>query len=97
MELYGNTYTKRELLAYAGNTTQLFGVTRKCFTEGNGDGARVFELRTGSGLECTVLESRCMDIYSMSYKGIPLNFLSKNGLFYPLRTLPAGETRHVSI
>lgn len=91
MQLFGRTYTKKELLAYAGNTSQLFGVTRKQLAEGNGDGARLMELRTGSGMECTVLESRCMDVYSMAYKGIPINFLSKNGLFYPLRTVPAGS------
>lgn len=91
MKLFGHNYTKQQILAYAGNTTQLFGIMRKQFAEGNGDGAKTFELKTGSGLECTVLESRCMDIYSMAYKGIPIQFLSKNGLFYPLRTLPAGS------
>lgn len=90
MELFGRNYTKQQILAYAGNTMQLFGIMRKRFAEGNGDGAKTFELKTGGGLECTVLESRCMDIYSMTYKGIPIQFLSKNGLFNPLRTLPAG-------
>ncbi|MEG1516128.1 MAG: aldose 1-epimerase family protein [Clostridia bacterium] len=88
MKYMGMEYTKKELLAYAGNIQQLAGVTRTQLTEGNGEGAHLIEVRNGSGLEFSVLESRCMDIYTMSYKGIPLNFLSKNGLFYPLRYLP---------
>lgn len=88
MEVFGRNYTKKELLSYVGNMDQIAGVTRKKIQEGNGDGIRVMEVRNASGLEFSVMESRCMDIASMSYKGIPLNFLSKNGLVYPLRYLP---------
>lgn len=88
MKVFGREYTKRELLAYVGNVSQIAGVTRKRLAEGNGDGIRFLEVKNGSGMEFSVMESRCMDISSMTYRGIPLNFLSKNGLVYPLRYLP---------
>lgn len=90
MRYLGRDYTKREMLAYAGNIDQLAGATRLRLDEGNGDGARLIRVRNGSGLEFTLVESRCLDMLDMTYRGIPLNFLSKNGLVHPLRYLPQG-------
>lgn len=92
MIYFQKQYTKRELLSYAGNIEQLAGVTRKQISEGNGDGIRLFDVRNGSGLEFSVLEGKCMDLFSASYKGYPLNFVSKNGLVSPMRFVPqSGE------
>ncbi len=88
MKVFGRDYTKQELLSYVGNINQIAGVTRKEQIDGNGDGIRFLEVKNGSGMEFSVMENRCMDVNSMSYKGISLNFLSKNGLVYPLRYLP---------
>lgn len=81
-------YTKSELMAYAGNIRQIIGAERLQLAEGNADGARLIRVYNGSGMEFFLVESRCLDMLSMTYKGIPMNFLSKNGLFYPLRYLP---------
>lgn len=88
MKYLGREYTKPELMAYAGNIRQIIGAERLQSIEGNADGARLIHVYNGSGMEFVLIESRCLDRLSMSYKGIPLNFLSKNGLFYPLRYLP---------
>ena len=88
MRYLGREYSKEELMAYVGNIRQLIGAERIQCAEGNADGARMIRVYNGSGLEFLVVESRCMDMLSMTYKGIPLNFLSKNGLVSPLRFLP---------
>lgn len=89
MRYLGREYSKKELMAYTGNIRQLIGAERLQYAEGNADGARLIRVYNGSGLEFLVTESRCMDMLSMTYKGIPINFLSKNGLVSPLRFLPA--------
>lgn len=83
-------YSKSELMAYVGNIRQIIGAERLQLAEGNADGARLIRVYNGSGMEFFLVESRCLDMLSMTYKGIPMNFLSKNGLFYPLRYLPTG-------
>lgn len=91
----GKEYSKREIMAYAGNIRQLAGIDRVRLDDGNGDGARLIQVKNASGLEFTIIESRCMDMLNLSYKGIPINYLSKNGLFYPLRTVPYdGQDTH---
>lgn len=84
----GREYTKRALMAYVGNIRQLVGVERLRIAEGNADGAALIRVYNGSGMEFTLVESRCLDMLSMTYRGMPLNFLSKNGLVFPLRYQP---------
>ena len=56
----------------------LAGVRSTMITEGFADGIRAKEVNSGL-LKYTVMESRGMDILDMTYRGIPLNFLSKSG------------------
>ena len=86
------TMTKREILARVGNIAQLAGVTRRQVVEGNADGIRLWEVKNGSGLEFSVLESKCMDLFSMTYKGVPIEYISKNGMVSPLRFVPQGPS-----
>lgn len=79
---------KQEILAHVGSITQIAGVTRKQVTEGNGEGMRLWDVKNGSQMEFSVLESKCMDLFSLTYKGIPLAYVSKNGLTSPLRFVP---------
>ena len=88
MHYLGREYTKKEFMAYVGNIRQIAGADRLQMAEGNADGARLMRVYNGSGMEFAIVESRCMDMLYMTYKGLPLNFLSKNGLFYPLRYMP---------
>ena len=67
-----------------GNMAQVAGIRRFRFCEGKADGVEAAEVHTGSGLELTVLPGRGMDIAWVSYKGVPLNYLSKTGIVSPM-------------
>ena len=77
--LFGRTWTRRELAAQVGDLAQIAGVERFTFTEGAADGVRAARVRTGSGLDFTVLFGRGMDIGAATYKGIPFAWQSATG------------------
>ena len=54
-------------------------------------GVRALDFKTGTGLEFTVLLDRCMDIYSVSYKGIPFAWQSLAGIVSPYYYEPEGS------
>jgi hypothetical protein len=58
------------------------------FGEGKAKGVAALEVRTGSGLEFTLLPDKCLDIYALRYKGITLSQQAKNGLTGPLYGQP---------
>jgi len=72
--------TRYQLLKRVGNMKQLCGVTSMTINDGKSEGIRAFELYNRAGLHFNVLQSRCMDIYQLSYKGIGIPFISKPGL-----------------
>jgi hypothetical protein len=76
-------YEKRELLKYLGDPSQLFGVKEYRLSGGWAEGVRAVDIRTGSGLEMTVLPDRNMDIAQLSYKGTNLSYMSKTGIVSP--------------
>jgi hypothetical protein len=81
MAVFGEQiYTKKELIARLGNISSLVGIKSYTLNHGKGEGIQAFDVTTGSGMEFTVMASRCMDILSMKYKGIPLNFIGKPGV-----------------
>ncbi|MCK4417277.1 MAG: DUF4432 family protein, partial [Candidatus Latescibacteria bacterium] len=71
-KLYGKAFTKRELLRYIGDISQVGGVKRYWLGEGRAAGIEAVEFRTGSGLNFTVLPGRGMDISFAEYRGTPL-------------------------
>ena len=77
--------SKKELLELTGRIGQIAGVRRFTYNDGNAKGLDAARVKTGSGLEFTVLEGRNMEIYDLSYKGINLAFMYKNGLTNPMR------------
>ena len=70
----------QDQLRYLGNLKQLCGVNRITYAEGKADGIRAYELYNNAGLSFTCMDSRCMDIYRMAYRGINIPFLAKPGL-----------------
>lgn len=81
--------TRRETLKLIGNMDQVAGITEKTFARGKAKGIASYEVKTGSGLEYTLLPDKCLDIYELRYKGCNISFLAKNGLVsstygYPL-------------
>ena len=78
-----NNLTKREMLKYAGDFSQLFGIKEYYLAGGKAKGVKAFDVRNGSGLEFTVLADRCLDIAGLSFKGTNCSYISKTGIVAP--------------
>ena len=70
----------KDLLRRTGSIDQLGSVREVEYTGGRTEGIKAYEIYTAAGLHFNVLESRCLDIYNLWYKGIGIPFLSKPGL-----------------
>ncbi len=60
--------------------TQLCGLKRYRLTEGRADGVDAVDVRTGAGLNYTVLPGRGMDIAWTEYKSVPISYMSSTGV-----------------
>jgi len=74
---------KNYLLSRVGSISQIAGPRRYILADGAAAGVEAVDIRTGSGLEFTVLPGRGMDIAWASYKGLPLSFISQTGVTAP--------------
>lgn len=74
----GKEYGKQDLLRRVNNMKNIAQVRSSTINAGKPGGIKVFDITSGQ-LEFTVMESRCLDIVSLKYKGLPYNFLSKVG------------------
>ena len=79
----GKELTREELLKRVGNVSQLAGVRPFEFRDGKADGIKAFDISNGGGIDLTVLQSKCLDLFNVKYRGINLNFTSKPGLVSP--------------
>ena len=87
-KINGVTYSKSDILRRVPNLGQLAGVSRGEYRGGKADGLRFFDVKTGSGLAYTVLPGRCLDIASLSYRGVNISFMAKNGIVAPEHGAP---------
>ncbi|MBX3568494.1 MAG: aldose 1-epimerase family protein [Rhizobiaceae bacterium] len=83
VELFGRTYTRREIAERAGMLTQFAGVRLMTLGDGVERGVRMLEFRTGSGLRFTVLVDRALDIADCDYKGQAIGWHSPTGFRHP--------------
>src|SRR5205085_7019065 len=60
--------------------SHIASVRRAVLQEGRAEGVQVVDFKTGSGFEFTVVPGRALDIFSASYKGIPLSWLGSPGI-----------------
>jgi hypothetical protein len=88
--LFNKNWTRTELLKYVGDLSQVAGIKLGEWSDGKERGLRVAEIRSGAGLELTVLLDRGMDIGPASYKGFPLAWLSPTGFSHPMYFEPQG-------
>jgi len=65
---------------YIGSPSQLYGIKDYRLIGSKADGMRAVDVYTSGGLGFTVLPDRGMDIYSLSFKGVNLSFVSSTGL-----------------
>ena len=82
-QLYGKSWSRAELRAYAGNIDQLGGVRLGELSDGRARGLRVADFDTGGGLSFTVLLDRGMDIGAARYRGVPIAWQANPGLAAP--------------
>lgn len=89
--LLGRDWTKRELLARVGDLGQIAGVESFTYSDGVREGVRAVRVRSGGGLDYTVLLSRGMDIGQASFKGLPFAWVSATGVGHPHMLEPEGR------
>lgn len=89
--IYGQEYTRRELMKKVGDISQLSGARRCTLESGWSRGVNAVDVKTGGGLSFTVLPDRGMDIAWADYKGIAISFLSKTGVVSPAYFEPTGN------
>lgn len=73
----------KKLLDYIGDISQIGGIKRYVFCSGKSKGVEAFDVNNGSGLVYTVIADRGLDIYNLSFRGIPVSFISKVGITSP--------------
>ena len=88
--LFGKEITKQNLLEKVGNISQISSFERIVFNQGKASGVKAINVDTGGGLEFVVIEDKALDIFSLSYKGVNTNFVSKPGLVSSERFDPTG-------
>ncbi|MBO5452468.1 MAG: DUF4432 family protein [Clostridia bacterium] len=81
--MYSENSSVSAVSPYLGNMYQLFGTRHYQLTDGISNGCRCIDVRTGSGLEYTVLCDRGLDISLATYKGFNLTFLTQNAEAHP--------------
>jgi hypothetical protein len=83
VQLFGRSWTQKELARYAGNLDQIGGVRLGELADGNSRGVRTAEFETGSGLSFTVLLDRGMDISTCRFRGAALAWAGNPGPVHP--------------
>lgn len=82
-KVMGREMTRQDILRSTGHISQIAGARACELKTGRGGGCKAIEVTTGSGLEFTVLQDRCLDVMDMRYKGVNLSFIAKPGATAP--------------
>lgn len=83
MQLYGRTWTRREIEARVGRLEQVGGIRRMTLNEGLEAGVEQIQVRTGAGLAFAVSPGRGLDISLAEFCGSPLSWQAANGDVHP--------------
>jgi len=87
-ELFGGEYTKSKLYKNAVNIRQLASIEEIELKDSRANGMKVFRVRSTNGLAFDLLPSKCMDIAALSYKGVNISLLTRNGVCSPENMFP---------
>jgi len=88
--LFGNEYTRRELLDLVGDMSQVAHARYGELREGSDRGADLIEVFNASGLCFSLLPGRALDVASAHYKGMSLCFRGNTGDVGPSFYEPQG-------
>jgi hypothetical protein len=94
VQLFGQQFTRSDLLQRIGDISQIAGVRILRLEDGIEEGVRLIEVRTGTGFRYNVLPSRGMDVSFAEYRGIPLSWRSCTRDVSPAFYEPAGDGWH---
>lgn len=83
MQLYGQTWTRREIEARVGRLEQIGGIRRLRWVEGVETDVEQIQVRTGAGLSYYVSPSRALDISLAEFGSVPISWQSPNGDVHP--------------
>lgn len=72
-----------EIHKRVGNTFQVAGTRHYRLSDGYSHNTKAIDVKTGSGLEYTIVQDRGLDISLASYKGINITYLTRNAEAYP--------------
>lgn len=75
--------SRKNLAAYAGSMSQLFGVRNLVLQDGRARGTRAVQLYNMAGLELLLLPDRGMDIAVLRCDGVNIGAESKSGIVHP--------------
>ena len=90
VELWGEHFTRQDLLRHAGRLPQVGGVRLVELADGLERGTRVLEFRTGSGFGFDVMVDRAMDVGRCELGGLALGWQSNAGFPGPWSYEPEG-------
>ncbi len=90
IELWGKDYTREELLRRVGDMRQVAGVEPFELTDGSQRGVRAVRLWNAAGLNFTVAAERGMSLTNLTWRGVPIPFLSAVGTVHPAYYEPEG-------
>ena len=76
-------FSKAIIQKYLPHMSSYCGTKRYEFVGGTSKGVEAIDVYAGSGFEFTVLPDRGCDIFGAKFKGVPVAFVSKGGLFAP--------------
>ena len=79
---------REELYRYVGNEEQLYSVRRVVIDEGTARGCALYQVTTAGGLEFDILPDSGLDIGRLKFRGVNINYMTKNGYDSPNRFLP---------
>jgi len=71
---------RQALLSRVGNLDQLCGIRRCVYDEGPAEGLKFYDVHNAQGLEYSLTENRCLDVFKMRYQGVNIPFMAKPGL-----------------
>lgn len=89
--LFGREYTRADLERRIGRLDQIAGITPVELVEGRSRGVRALNVTTAGGLAFTAIADRSLDVAAVSYKGMALSWLSRNGIVSPAYYEPQGD------
>lgn len=88
--LFGDTFTKTDLLHRVGRLPQVAGVRLVTLEDGLERDTRVLEFRTGTGFQFDILVDRAMDVGRCEMNGMALGWQSNAGFPGPWSFEPEG-------